>query len=278
MKRKKTICGQTLVKNEGRFIWFAVKSVIDHLDRLLIWDTGSTDSTVEIIKILQEEYPQKIIFKEIGEVTAEEITHARQKMLDETKSDWFLILDGDEVWWDSSINLLCKTIEKEGDGLKAIIVPTYNIVGDVYHYQEERAGQYNFLGKRGHMNLRAINRNIPGLHLKNNYPLEGYYDKDQNLLQNFADGSIKFLEAPIMHLTHLERSSISNGGKVTLQRAGKLKYEIGLKFPKDFKYPESFYLNRPKEVASPWNKMDTKYKLRAVLETPLKRLKRRILK
>src|SRR5438128_1375357 len=100
---KKTIWGNTLVKNEGRYLWFGVKSVIDYLDRMLIWDTGSLDTTLEIIKLLQEEYPKKIVFKEVGEVDAQGLTRIRQEMLRKTNSDWLLLLDGDEVWWEDSI-------------------------------------------------------------------------------------------------------------------------------------------------------------------------------
>ena len=43
----------TIVHNEENFIWFAVMSVIDYVDKVLIYDTGSTDKTVEIIKEIQ---------------------------------------------------------------------------------------------------------------------------------------------------------------------------------------------------------------------------------
>ena len=44
----------TLVKNEERYIWYSVMSVIDYIDKILIWDTGSTDKTVDIIKEILE--------------------------------------------------------------------------------------------------------------------------------------------------------------------------------------------------------------------------------
>ena len=46
----KKIWAHTLVKNEERFIWFSVMSVIVNVDKVLIWDTGSTDDTVKIIQ------------------------------------------------------------------------------------------------------------------------------------------------------------------------------------------------------------------------------------
>src|SRR3990167_5692967 len=39
-----------VVKNEEKWVWYALNSVIDIAQKVLIFDTGSTDKTVEIIK------------------------------------------------------------------------------------------------------------------------------------------------------------------------------------------------------------------------------------
>lgn len=269
---KKTIWGHTLVKNEDRYIWFAVKSVINYLDKLLIWDTGSTDNTVEIIKLLQKQYPKKILFKEIGELDANELTKSRQQMLDETDADWILILDGDEIWWNDSIT---KAISKvnERTNLWGIVVPVYNLIGDIYHYQEEIAGQYIFSGRKGHLNLRLINAGIKGLHLKKAYPQEGYYDKSEKLIQENSD-KITIIDAPVLHFTYLPRST--NENQNIINRNKKLKYEIGTPFDDNFKFPEVLYEDYPPLVSSPWQRMSNRYKTRAIIETPLKKIKRRI--
>lgn len=261
-----TIWGNTIVKNEDRYIWFAIKSVIDYLDKILIWDTGSDDDTVSIIKLLQKQYPKKIEFKEIGSVDAASMTQLRQKMLDGTKSDWFIIIDGDEIWWEKSMREILEVINTKGDGLNAIVTPVINLIGDIYHFQEEEAGKYKILGKTGHFNIRAINRKILGLHVKNTYPLEGYYDGNENLIQETSN--LVFQNNPLLHFTHLNRS--------TKGKSKKIKYEVGMPFAADFKYPEVLYLPRPDKVANPWTKMSLKFKLRAALQTPLKKVKRRL--
>jgi hypothetical protein len=48
--RRLKITAHTLVKNEARFVWYSVMSVIEHVDKILLWDTGSTDGTKEILK------------------------------------------------------------------------------------------------------------------------------------------------------------------------------------------------------------------------------------
>lgn len=267
----KKIWGNTLVKNEDHYLWFAIKSVIGHLDKILIWDTGSTDKTLEIIKLLQKEYPDKIDFQEIGKTDAKGLAQARQKMLEQTKADWLLLVDGDEVWWEDSIKKVVEMINNQGENLYALINPVYNLVGDIYHYQDPSAGQYHIKGKIGHFNIRAVNRQIPGLHIKGEYPLEGFYDEDEQLIQE-KHQQLEFVDGPILHFSHLPRST-STG--FTLHRR-KIKYELGMTFPKGFSYPEVLFLKPPPLVPSPWQKMSWPFKMRAIVETPLRKVKRRL--
>src|SRR5258708_27072684 len=120
------ISAQVLIKNEENFIWYSVISVIDYIDEILIWDTGSTDSTKEIIKEIIKKYPRKIKYKEIGEVDKNKYSSVRQQMLDETKSDWVFILDGDEIYFESSIRRIVSEIERNSKGWESIVVPTIN--------------------------------------------------------------------------------------------------------------------------------------------------------
>lgn len=270
---KKTIWGNCIVKNEENYIWFAVKSIINHLDKLIIYDTGSIDKTVEIVEELKKEYQGKIIFEKKGSVDPSGLTRLRQEMLDKTKSDWLLLLDGDEVWWEESIKGVIKRING-GKNCYAIVTPVVNLIGDIFHHQEDEAGEYKILDKKGHFNIRLINLTIPGLHLANDYPLEGFFEANGRLIQSI-DEELVFVDLPILHFSHLKRSSVDD--PATLHRQ-KIKIELGESFPKNFKYPEVFYLKRPKNVADPFKKMGFGYKLTAGMITPLKKIKRRLRK
>lgn len=46
---KNTITAHVMVKNEEFFIFEAIRSVIEHVDKMIIFDTGSTDGTVRKI-------------------------------------------------------------------------------------------------------------------------------------------------------------------------------------------------------------------------------------
>lgn len=264
------IWAHTLVKNESHWLWYSVTSVINHVDRLLLWDTGSTDSSIEIAKELKGRYPDKILLKERKQTTAEEFTLVRQEMLDATDSDWFLMVDGDEIWYEDSIRKVIDQVKKE-EKIESIIVPTINLVGDTFHYQEKQAGMYRFGNLAGHYNLRAIKRTIPGLHSQGIHGVWGWADSEDKMIQDRE--TYKFVDGPYIHATNLLRSSSDLS---VIKRKKKLRFEIGEDFPKDFFYPEVFFREKPDFIPSPWYTMSKSFVFRAFFETPLRKVKRRL--
>ncbi|MEK7521772.1 MAG: glycosyltransferase [Patescibacteria group bacterium] len=275
-----TITAHTLVKNEARFVWYAVMSVISHVDKVLLWDTGSTDETAEIIdEILKTpQGKKKVYFKKVENVTIDSFPMVRQAMLDETKTDWLLMVDGDEVWGEDSIKLMKETIEKNGTTLESIVVPTINLVGDIYHYQDPSMGMYNLAGRKGHLNLRGVNLSIPDLHSFGSHGQWGWVDKDNKMIQYRNPKKILYIDAPYLHATNVPRAGSFKKEHDVPKRSMKRKYELGISFPLDFYYPEVFFRPKPDIVPSPWEKIDAKFKLRATLETPLRKIKRKFVK
>jgi len=270
MKKKKIIWGNCLVRNEENWVWYALMSVIDCLDKILVWDTGSTDKTVPIIKSIKN---PKISFKQYGPVTPETFADVRQKMLKATKADWLFLIDGDEIWSKKSIKKVVEEIQRKGDRIDSVVVETINFVGDVFHYQEEEAGEYEIAGKRGHYNLRAMNWRIPGLHAALPHGQQGYFDAENNPIQKRNPKKILFLPVHYFHATHLPRSL--NDNEVPMRKK-KRKYEIGIPLPKKTEYPEVFNVKRPEIVPGPWVKMSKKVHFRSILQTPLKKIKRKL--
>ena len=254
------ISAHMLVKNEENFVWYAINSVIDYVDELLIWDTGSIDKTVEIIKTINN---PKIKFKEIGEVNPKQLSEARQKMLEETNADWIFVHDADEVWHDNVIKSITSTL-KSLNNKDLIITPNRMLIGDIYHYLEDKAGQYKFYDKKGHYNIRLI-RNVEGLNVSGVYPKEYYATKDGNPIQNTSRDKAFFDNNYYLHASFLPRSS---------KDRKKIKYEVGIEFPLDYYYPEVFFKSRPAIVPSPWKNMSKEYKLKSLWQTPLKKIKR----
>lgn len=264
---KETIWAHCIVNNEENFIWFAVMSVVDFVDKVLIWDTGSTDKTVEIIKEIKKIKGNKIEFKETGPIDKYQFPKMRQAMLDESKCDWILVLDGDEIWWKDSIKKITEEIHEKGAAIEGMVVPMVVPVGDIYHLQEEAAGRYEILGRKGHLSLRVINRNIPGLHVDWPYGRESFFDGDNRLIQERA--RMVFVDAPYLHTTHLKRSQ-------TKREFDKFKYELGTLVNKNFRFPEVFFEPYPKIIHSPWVKISGSELLKAKILTPLRKIKRKL--
>lgn len=272
-----TLWAHTMVKNEGRWLWYAVNSVIDHIDKLLLWDTGSTDESREIEIEIEKRYKDKIILKHADIKTPEDFTKVRQEMLDQTKSDWFMMLDGDEIWWEESIAQVISSIKSitsiTGNKTESIVVPTVNLVGDIYHYQDKSAGRYKFGKLEGHYNLRFIKRGIEGLHSQGVHGIWGWADGDNKMIQD--RNTYKFVDAPYLHATNIERSV--RDGEV-IKRSKKLKYENGIEFPLDYYYPEVFFRDKQDFVKSPWKTVTNSYKFRSFFETPIRKMKRKFIK
>lgn len=271
------IWAHMIVRNEERFVWYSVMSVIEYVDKILVWDTGSDDKTVEIIREIEKRYPKKVSFKQVGKVDPESFTAARQRMLEKTSSDWILILDGDEVWWEGSIKKVVNLIKTKGKELDSIVNRYYNLVGDIYHYLEENAGKYNIDGRRGHLTIRAMNMNIPGLSAQKPHGIQGYYDKNGKLIQQRPKTERYFVSArAFLHFTHLLRSKDRLLDKEVPKRKKKLKYALGSSFPLDFYYPEVFFKPRPNFIPSPWVATDKQFRVRSYVLSSARIVKRRL--
>ena len=59
MKQPK-ITGHMIVQNEEQWVWYAIHSVLPFVEKLFIYDTGSTDKTVSLISSIKS---KKIAFQ-----------------------------------------------------------------------------------------------------------------------------------------------------------------------------------------------------------------------
>jgi glycosyltransferase involved in cell wall biosynthesis len=261
------ITGHVLVKNEENFVWFAIQSVIDKVEQLIVFDTGSTDATVEIIKTIKS---PKIIFEEKGPVDFNRYIVLRRELVERTKTDWFLQVDGDEVWPDESIKALANLIESAPPETYAIVNRTRNCVGDIYHYLPEETGQYELLGRKGHLNIRAVKK-TSDLKVELAPPFNTYTETYINKYGSIPtqDKNLLFLDKYLWHFTHLHRSTVDDHGKA--------RYDLGIAFPPQTEYPEVFYKERPSIVPDPWVKAKMIDWLKAAIQTPIKRVKRRLI-
>lgn len=273
---KKGITVHTIVKNEEKWIWFALMSVLNYVDKILVFDTGSDDKTAEIIKAIKNE---KVVFEEKGEVDADGLVILRREQLARTKTEWVLILDGDEIWPEKTIQEFVETANKASKDKWGIVVRAWNLIGDIYHYHPESDYYHwsfapeNYLGWA---NLRGVRRTIPGLYITGRYPLEAYCDESGTPIQNYGQKRLLFARNRYFHTSYLLRSGSRKRDKTILNRALKNKFELGNKFSKGFSFPEVFYRPYPSLVDSPWKRRSFLRFLASFSITPLKKVKRLI--
>lgn len=267
------IVAHSLVKNEERWIWYSLNSVLPFVDEIMVWDTGSGDNTVEIVKLINS---KKIKLQQFDSVDAQSFTNYHQQMLEKTTADWLLILDGDEIWPHDSIRHL--TREMKSGRYDYLISPYYNLVGDVYHYQEKAAGKYKIKEYSGHVTIRAVNlTSLKGLHFDRPHGQIGIFDEKNILIQDSQECKSNFVDRHYLHATHMQRSSTLDIDKQTLKRQQKYKYDLGLAFSSEYVYPEVFYLPRPTAVPTVWHHRTWVYILNSAWQMPIKWLKRRII-
>lgn len=108
-----------LVRNEERFIRAAVEAVLPLAGKVLIYDTGSTDRTPEILAAMRDE---KMEWSRVEGSSREDLTRHRNGMIARTQTEWFMVVDGDEVYPSSAVEWIRQEIARVPAGVDRILV------------------------------------------------------------------------------------------------------------------------------------------------------------
>ncbi len=233
-----------IIKNEDQWIWYALMSVVPYVEKILIFDTGSIDNTIHIIKSINS---PKITLEKKGSVNRQQLVALRQEQLDRTNTPWFMLLDGDEIWPQQNLEKLLRAASPAPTGVLAFFTRTRNAVGDIYHYLPDSTGHYQIKHITGHLNIRLI-RNHPKLKVIGEYPLETY-TLNGSAIQDLSS-QISFVDTWYFHTTHLTRSTNKIAEQSVIDRLQKRKFRFGHKIPKE-ELPEVLWQPRPKIVPPP---------------------------
>lgn len=115
-----------IVKNEENTLSRCLESVKDIVDEIILVDTGSTDSTVEIAK----SYGAKIFFYKWDNSFA----NARNYSLSKASKDWILIMDADDELVREDKDKVALLINNEENKLNAYFGETLSYSGDLKNY------------------------------------------------------------------------------------------------------------------------------------------------
>ena len=246
-----TISANLLVKNEERWIWYAIMAILNTVDELIIGDTGSTDNTVQIIRSIQSD---KVKFTDYRGQAGFPVSRYRQEQIDSSTSDWIMIVDGDELWTPPQLQELRQKLDLATSNQTMVATRFYNCIGDIYHYQADRYAGYKKWDIQGNVAARLFRRSIPGLSCQGPYGVEGFYDgQGHDLFAAATREQVILLENRYLHATYLVRSNTLLGDWAIPYRRGKFLNILGTTaIPKEFTYPSSFTLTPPKSVRSPF--------------------------
>lgn len=141
-----TVSALYVVKNEEEYLPFSIRSVYNAVQEIVVVDNGSTDRTVESING----------FSKVKLYSSDETSFSslRNFALSKITSDWVLIVDADEVFYDDLKGRLPELI---GDGtVDAYTCWFYHLMRSYYYMQNRSDCDPVF--KKIH-----LIRNVPGL-------------------------------------------------------------------------------------------------------------------
>ncbi|NLD35388.1 MAG: tetratricopeptide repeat protein, partial [Desulfatiglans sp.] len=152
-----TISCCMIVKNEEKYLDKCLASVKGYVDELIIVDTGSTDSTVDIAK----KYTDKVYFHP----WENSFSKARNQALSYATCDWVFQIDGDEELMEGSGELLRKTVREtySEDVINVKLLCSYaNGAKKSMHYFERLFRNNGIIHYEGRVHNRIVGYKNPG--------------------------------------------------------------------------------------------------------------------
>lgn len=236
-----------IVRNEERWVWFAVRAALPFCERLLLWDTGSTDGTLEIVRQLAS---PKITFRQCGNVDAVSLTGLRNEMIRQTRTGWFAVVDGDEVWTPACwVEAAHRRREREAE---VIVVPFLYPFPRLGYFSATNDDDFYIAGMTGSYSAKVF-RLGKDVHWRGSYGGEEIRLGGAVVSRGDYPG-MRVIGSPVWHMTLLERSSMDGA---TMGRSGKLHIDDParsefLRMERWADLPEVLFHERPSQVPNPF--------------------------
>ena len=179
-------------QNESFWIGYSLQALTQFFPHIFVYDTGSTDGTLEIIK----SFPT-VTLVEMGVLDRFQLGDCRNEMMRATKTPWVLQQDGDEYYPPSSLKQMLNFSMPEGKKL-----------GFTLFYETGWDGKnFRAIAKREQQHLTSVKFNRAAVlwheaRYSGGYPFENpdVFDNSE-LFHYFPDEVVGY------HLHHLLRSS-----------------------------------------------------------------------
>jgi len=180
-----------MIRNEEEFIRQAIESVLPVAEEVIVFDTGSTDNTAAIVKGIKSE---KIMFFEKGKSEPKRLVELRNEMISLTKTEWFMVIDGDEIIMPQAMEKILSELEALPKNVCRVELTMRDFVKDRFLVARDRK-----MGK-----LWRTNRIV----FLGTYPFEyGAVKSDQQKnLAEFSEGNLSSIVVSY-HMCFFRRSS-----------------------------------------------------------------------
>ncbi len=139
------------IRDEVHTVGFGIASVAEHVHEVLVTDTGSTDGTWELVQDLSLRYPNLKLkqdhnvpdsrqwgFDASGRLNYPLLSHGelmrvRNEHIEDTKTEWCWILDGDEIYCEQTIQDILDFMAYVPDNCIGLYLPFNHFTQDRYH-------------------------------------------------------------------------------------------------------------------------------------------------
>jgi glycosyltransferase involved in cell wall biosynthesis len=127
------------VRNEERFIKAAILSVLPLAHRVLVYDTGSTDRTLAEIRSIGSD---KIELVEKAPSDPRGIMEYRNEMIERTETEWFMLVDGDEIYPAHSVRRILEEMQNVPSSVHRITLRSRHFFTNFnFVYPDDRIGR-----------------------------------------------------------------------------------------------------------------------------------------
>lgn len=243
-----SITAHCVIRNEDLWIWYVIQAVLPYFDKILITDTGSEDKTLEILDTIKSD---KITLlhkpKLMGLEFQSKFNEYRNEQIKMTETDWWFLLDGDEVFSSKAIKEMIEKLPTIDKRWTTLSVRMKYFVEHLHRVATKDAIQsYKFVRTGAHIWGHGYGQII----LANPMPA-----RKQRLSHWYKQDGWDF---DCFHVTFLQRSSSCDGEDKTYQRQHRKtrtmygEYYRG-KFGYSGPYPEVFYRTDIPEIVKSIN-------------------------
>lgn len=116
------------VKNEEQFIRAAILAVLPLADRIMVCDTGSTDATLDEIARIKS---SKIELVRGKSLTPLELTILRNEMIEQTTTEWYMVVDGDEIYPAHAVECIPGELERMPSTVHRVVMNRKHFVSSL---------------------------------------------------------------------------------------------------------------------------------------------------